>query len=408
MSTAEDNPKNTTVDQPAGRRFLRIFVIAVVTVAAAVASVNLVAWRFMLAGENQSIVQLLSGWGRLYKPILHDQIEPEIVVFGASWARDAFDPIETGQLLGRTFFNHGVSGGTAYETRRFVKSALGNPNLQAAIINLNTFYRDSLRARFRYGFDESILNVDTLGRPNRLVGLRRAYSLALGGWAVGANVKLISTILARDRGVARPDYLESYEQADHTRRNMQRIRQQIFPDSEQRVKPPPASQEERSVEVAADELQAVVDGLCARGVDIHAYFTPSHTYQQKCDLAAPEQQAALSFFRDKQRSCASRIHLYHFSYPNAMTLEGVLGPVTASYYYRPDGHPRPTAGLVMASAMFGKPFPPGTPQALVEDFGVDLLRHDDAEGWLLERAARCAGDWGAQGTNGIVRALTSP
>ena len=41
-------------------------------------------------------------------------------------------------------------------------------------------------------------------------------------------------------------------------------------------------------------------------------------------------------------------------------------------------------------------FQPDAPPLLAEDFGVDLLSHEDAEGWLLERAARCQGDWGAE------------
>ncbi|MCP4979418.1 MAG: hypothetical protein GY935_02860 [Gammaproteobacteria bacterium] len=84
-------------------------------------------------------MQLLAGWGRTYKPILYDELQPDIAVFGASWARDAFDPIETGELLGGRVFNHAVSGGTTYETRRFADSAPDNENLEAVIINLNTF-----------------------------------------------------------------------------------------------------------------------------------------------------------------------------------------------------------------------------------------------------------------------------
>ena len=384
-------------------RFLWIFGSCVLLIASVVASVNLLAYRYMLSDENQAIVQLLSGWGRIYKPILYDEIKPEVAVFGASWARDAFDPLETSRLLKRSFFNHGVSGGTPYETRRFGDSALDNPNLQAAIINLNTFYRDGNRARFRYGFDESILDVDAEHQPNRFVGLRRAYTLALGGWAVGANIKLISTIRARDRGVAKPDYLESYEQADHTRRNMNRARQRVFPESDQA--PTQAQSEDEWVQAELPELSIMIDGFCDRNVDVYAYYTPSHARQQSCDLGASEKLATLEFLRGKQRSCNARIHYYDFSYSNAMTLEGVLSPVTASYYYRPDGHPRPTAGLAMAASMFDQPYPPDASPLLVEDFGVDLLEQEDAEGWLLERAARCQGDWGADGYGAFKAAM---
>ena len=377
-------------------------------IAALVATVNLVAYRYMLRPENQAIVQLLSGWGRTYKPILYDEIKPEVAIFGASWARDAFDPIETGRLLGRSFFNHGVSGGMPYETRRFADSSLDNPNLEAAIINLDSFYRDEAGARFRYGFDESILDVDADHQPNRFVSQRRAYSLALGGWAVGANVKLISTIVARDRGVARPDYLESYEHADLTRRNMSGVRKRIFPGTEQATEPAESDNIAPPPLWEQTELEITIDDFCDRGIDVYAYFTPSHVRKQSCDLDAGKERAALEFLRDKQRSCNSRIHYYQFSYPNAMTLEGVLSPVKASQYYRPDGHPRPTAGLVMAARMFEKPFPQGTPAVMRQDFGVDLMTHADAEGWLLQRAARCQGDWGEQGYDALMSALQQP
>jgi hypothetical protein len=392
----------------AGRRFLRILATCVLAVAILVAGVNLAAYRYMLAEHNQAIVQLLSGWGRTYKPILYDEIKPEVAVFGASWARDAFDPIETGELLGRRVFNHGVSGGTAYETRRFADSALGNPNLQVAIINLNSVYRDTTTARFRYGFDESILNVDAEHRPNHFVGLRRAYSLALGGWAVGANVKLISTILERDRGVDRAHYLESYEHGDLTRRNLKPIRKRIFPKPGQGPQTAPGDALPIDVNVQEDELGIMIDGFCAHGVDVYAYFTPSHTRQQDCDLSAGKELAVLDFLRAKQRGCAARIRYFNFAYPNVMTLEGVITPVRSSHYYRPDGHPRPTAGLAMAASMFDRPYPPGTSPMLVEDFGVDLISHADAEGWLLERAARCEGDWGEQGYDAMKQALQNP
>ncbi len=392
--------------QSGARRFLLVFISCVVAIASLVATVNLVAYRYMLAPHNQTIVQLLAGWGRVYKPILYDEIKPEVAVFGPSWARDAFDPIDTAQLLGRSVFNHGVSGGTDYETRRFADSAFLNPNLQTAIINLDNFYRDEKGARFRYGFDESVLNVDSSHQPNRFVALRRAYSLALGGWAVGANIKLISTIRARDRGVAKPDYLESYEEADHTRHNMQPTRDRIFPAAEEQATGSVSRAADSStIDVEQPELEIMINGFCANNVDVYAYFTPNHARKKPCDLQASRELAALEFLRHKQQSCDARIHYFQFSYANAMTLEGVLTPVERSRYYRPDGHPRPSAGLAMAARMFGTPFPADTSPLLIEDFGVDLLSHEDAEGWLIQRALRCQGDWGEEGYGAFKAAL---
>lgn len=141
----------------------------------------------------------------------------------------------------------------------------------------------------------------------------------------------------------------------------------------------------------------MIDGFCEHGIDTYAYFSAFHMWSNSCDVQARIQLSTLEFLRNKQTSCAAKLSYFNFNYPNVVTLEGMLSPVTHSTYYRPDGHPRPTLGLLMAASMFDVEFPAGSPAALQSDFGVDLLSHPDAEGWLLERAARCAGDWGEGG-----------
>jgi len=361
----------------------------------------------MLQEKNQTIVQLLSGWGRMYKPILYDEVQPQVAVYGASWARDAFDPDATGRTIGLSVFNHAVSGGAPYETRRFADSSLDNPNLQAAIINLNTFYRAERVARVRYGFDESILDVDPEHKPNHWVPLKRTYSLALSGWAAGANLKLISTILARDRGAAPSDYLKAYEKANHTRRSgaMTAARQRVFPEPGTASAAPPPNASPQFAITQLAELEVMIDGFCENDIDVYAYFTASHMRKPECDSQAIKKLAALKLLRRKQAMCSARISYFDFAYANAVTLEGVLTPVTSSKYYRPDGHPRPTMGVLMAAVMFEREFPPDTPAVLEQDFGVDLLTHEDAEGWLLRRAARCEGDWGKNGYKDFKEAL---
>ena len=70
----------------------------VASLTALVAAVNRIAYRQMLLPENQTIVQLIDGWARVYKPILFDHFDPQVAVYGASWARDAFDPATVGPL----------------------------------------------------------------------------------------------------------------------------------------------------------------------------------------------------------------------------------------------------------------------------------------------------------------------
>ena len=62
----------------------------------------------------------------------------------------------------------------------------------------------------------------------------------------------------------------------------------------------------------------------------------------------------------------------------------------------------------MAARMFNREFPPAAPVVLKQDFGVDLLTHRDAEGWLLDRSARCDGDWGENGFADYTAALAEP
>ena len=89
-----------------------------------------------------------------------------------------------------------------------------------------------------------------------------------------------------------------------------------------------------------------------------------------------------------------------------MTLEGFTAPVTQSVYYRPDGHPRPTVGLLMAAQMFGLDMP-DAPEAVKRDFGTDLLRDPSQDSWLRERAARCAGVWSRDEAADLLRARST-
>ncbi|MFY8018122.1 MAG: hypothetical protein ACOVN9_08405, partial [Inhella sp.] len=106
-----------------------------------VIGINGTAFFVIAAPENQRILQNNVGWERTYKPMIHDRLRPEVAVFGASWARDAFDYEEITEILGRPFFNHAVSGGQPYENRRFLQSALAEGNLQVVLLNLNSFQR---------------------------------------------------------------------------------------------------------------------------------------------------------------------------------------------------------------------------------------------------------------------------
>ncbi|MGB5131339.1 MAG: hypothetical protein WBO00_01895, partial [Steroidobacteraceae bacterium] len=137
-----------------------------------------------------------------------------------------------------------------------------------------------------------------------------------------------------------------------------------------------------------EELERMLDRLCGRDIDIHAYFTPDLAVKGTRGRSLAETLHGLDLLRRRQPDCRARLHYYNFNYPNAVTLDGLAKPERYSRYYRSDGHPRPTVGLLMAARMFGRPFPDGTPQEISADFGVDLMAVDDAEARLRDQARR--------------------
>ena len=377
---------------PAGVRYLRTFVLVVAAATLVVASINLAAFTVMTRPENAAIVQLLDGWGRLYKPILYDAAGPEVVVFGASYALDAFDPEVAGTIVGMRFFNFAVSGGQAYENRRFAQSASGNPALKAVIVPLDSFVVRPGAPKVHYGFDESILNRTPDGAPNPTVWVSRVLAMALSGAAVANNIQLLQVLAQRAFGSAKEELLASYQRRDNTLQAdmLADARARVFPDL-----PPPAPEPLAlpggPAASGLPELDATVDIFCDRDVDLYVYLTPRT--RGSCFQPVETRLNAFAYLKARQEACRARLHFFDFQYPNALTLEGVASDVPLSAYYRPDGHPRPTVGEAMASAMFGKPFPDWVPDAVRADFGIDLMSHPDPLSWWQRRLARCDGYW---------------
>lgn len=372
----------------AGRRFLRAFALVVILVTAVVVVFNRIAFKQLLLPENQAIVQLIGGWSRVYKPILFDHFEPQVAVYGASWARDAFDPLTVSELTGLDWFNHAVSASTPYESRRFIESSLDDPRLQAVVLNLDTFLVPDVAVRAKTGFDETLLDTDVAGQPTRWLAARRFFATTLSGAAIGNNIEVLNAIRARDAGTDPADYLESYERLDFDGHvvALGRLRD-LLPVVSRAVstdEAPPLA--ELPVPPGAPELERALDALCRLDIDIYGYYTPTIVAIGEPGRGLSTTLHGLEVLRRYQPRCRARLHLFNFNYPNGLTLDGLERTGRYSEYFRPDGHPRPTIGLLMAASMFGRPYPKGTPAAVRADFGVDLLTVPDAEQRLRAQA----------------------
>lgn len=376
-------------DRRAGIRFLQLFVLVLVIAAALVAAFTRTMYRVMLAPENQTIVQLLDGWARVYKPILIDDSNPEVIVFGASWARDAFDPIAARRLTGKSWFNHAVSGATPYETRRFVESSMDATSALAVVLNLDTFLRSAERILRKRGFDEALLDTDPSGEPTRFLAIERMVATTFSWTAIGNSHEVLQAIRQRRAGVEQARYLDSYERfayAGHDE-DIGRLRAALERPLTAAAGVAGSSTAGQPEPQGIVELDRAVGLLCRRDLDVHAYITPSMILSGDRGRGLAAALEALELLRKHQPGCRARLHFYNFNYPNAVTLDGIDRRGDSSDYFRPDGHPRPTIGLLIAARMFGTEFPEGTRQAIVEDFGTDLLASADAERRLRAQAA---------------------
>ena len=396
QDAAQDAARDAARDA-AGRQHLRVFAITVLAIAAFIVVLNRLTFRALTTPRYNTIAQMISGWDRAYKPLLYDEVRPQVVAVGASWVRDAFDPEPVEKLLGKRFFNFGVSGGRPYESQRFLQSGLAAHVPEHVVLNLNSF-EDTLDAfRTKFGFSEKLLRVHEDGTPNRWVAVHRFVALNLSGAAIGYNVAVLRAAARRAAGEDIEQIMPSYDHFDYTRwrpaLGALRMRMVDGADlSEEELPPRPKQKDEEPGRFGT--LVEVLDMLCAQGIAVHAYYTPHHMLTRACVPTIEREMKAYDVLKAWQQRCDAPVSYHVFEYPNAFTLEAALSPRDESRYYRSDRHPRPTIGTLMMARMMDKPFPPGAPPDDT-DFGTDLLAvpEQQAREWLTARKARCDGAW---------------
>lgn len=380
------------MQQPA--RHLRSILAIAAVLWLLVITINGTAFFVIAAPENQRILQNNVGWERTYKPMIHDRLQPEVAVFGASWARDAFDYEEISALLDRPFFNHAVSGGQPYENRRFLQSALAaNPGLRVVILNLDSFERQSRQLKFQYGFNEGLLTVDADGRANAQAAWNRFFAATLSGAAVGNNLSAFAILREFRNGKPKQELLRAYDRHDLAA-NPRHAAWAAMLAGRPGGEGQPEAMAAASSATRFEELVRAIRLACAAGAAVKTYLTPAHPLlvQHAHDRTVLKSEL-LDLLSGLQADCPQGLAFWDFAYPNAMTLEGLDGPDGRgmSRFFREDGHPRPTAGQLMAAQMFDRPLF----DAPLLDLGADLLLmpREQALRWIREREGRWRGDW---------------
>jgi len=371
---------------PEARRFLRVFSFTVLAVAALAMAFNRYGYTLMTDPANQTIVQMTGGWSRVYKPILVDYFDPEVLVFGASWARDAFDPQAMEQFTGKRWFNHAVTGATSYEVRRFVESAADVDSVTTVVLNLDTFLVPGREIRRKAGFDETLLDQDAAGQPTRWLDARRWLAVTLSGSAIGNNVEVLAAIRARDAGKPQSEYLESFDRFRYAGHESAAaaVRARLATGLDDALDTTPLA--DLPEPPGLPDLERALAVLCRKPVDIHGYFTPTLVLLGDTRRGLAAQLHGLRLMRKMQPHCRARLHFHNFNEVNALTLDGIHGETGESEWFREDGHPRPTIGPLMAAAMFGVPLTDSPDLSLGPDFGSELFADPDAERRLRRNA----------------------
>lgn len=375
------------------RQHLRWILTAAALLWLIVIAINATAFFVIAAPENQRILQNNVGWERTYKPMIHDRLRPEVAVFGASWARDAFDYEEITALLGRSFFNHAVSGGYPYENRRFLQSALAGGRLDTVVLNLNSFIRHARQTQWQYGFNDGLLNVNPDGIPNRHKAWNRFFAATLSGAAVGNNLSAFNILRQYRSGKSKQELLRAYDRHDFAAqaerwRHWQRV---LAGGASGEGVPTPV--DGQSFGHQLDELAEALRLACGQNVRVHAYWTVSHpVILPKVEDESALKLAVWDFLAGWRAQCPAGLSYWDFAHPNAITFEG-LGPGDSSQsrYFRADGHPRPTAGELMAARMFDRSLSGVPMQRLSED--LMQMNRQEAMAWIAEREARWRGHW---------------
>lgn len=84
------------------------------------------------------------------------------------------------------------------------------------------------------------------------------------------------------------------------------------------------------------------------------------------------------------------VSMHPYNYPNKVTLEACYTDKPLSYFYREDGHPRPTFGRLIFANVLDLPIV-GEQITVADDFGIGLMSKErsEAEKIISEKKAGC-------------------
>jgi hypothetical protein len=325
-------------------RYAVWFLGTVTLVLLALVAFNWAAGAYILRHPSGGSVQTLSGFERALKPVWLDQIQPEIAFVGSSRVRDGFDPTLIDPALKTRSFNYGASSMTPYEARRFVQDALAQPSVKRVVVALDAFTGNGGPGEALPSFDETRLAVTPDGAPTPRRALWLFTTRFLSGGALGMNalsVWSLAQLAPNQTAAMRPDIFGAYNHMN------QAVMQHDLNYRRARAM--------RMGPGATQEFTAMLVAACHAPARLTLFFPPDNMaiverYRQSDaeGLAAFKSNITDAVTRHNQR-CPSKVALFDFMTPNALTSEGLRNGVSSDYVDLV--HFRPPAGLWLLKQM---------------------------------------------------------
>jgi hypothetical protein len=233
---------------------------------------------------------------------------------------------------------------TPYEARRFVQDALAQPSVKRVVVALDAFTGNGGPGEALPSFDETRLAVTPDGAPTQRRALWLFTTRFLSGGALGMNALGVWSLahLAPDQTAAmRPDIFGAYNHMNEAvmRHDLNYRRARAM----------------RMGAGAAQELSATLAAACHAQARLTLFFPPDNMaivdrYRQSdaAGLATFKRDVADAVARHNQR-CPSKVALFDFMAPNALTSETLRDGVSPDYVDLV--HFRPPAGVWLLKQM---------------------------------------------------------
>jgi hypothetical protein len=356
--------------------YLRTVIICVSAILLVVAAANVLVNPFALfpvegiTGFNQRKTEFFKHV-RLVKAYEMRRIQSDVLLLGNSRVDMALDPTHAAlQSFSGKAYNAALTGGTLYESLRYLQHAHALRPTKLAVLGLDKGMFESLA---QPDFDEGILSVTTDGRANgfpasNLIRTTLSLDTLSASWQTVRRQPELFLREFRADGMRMPENADQAVQREGGYRSVfgKTLIKSTEVDSEAKL----AAERKR----AFVHFRHLLDFCRAQKIDLRLYIHPVHAWTEENNFALGRSAGVENWKRELVNTISEEagatkppFPLWDFSGYNKVTTEIVpSGDATRMQYYWEPLHYTNVAGNLVLNRMFD------FPGAVPADFGVLL------------------------------------